>query len=168
VNRLRITIFLSLLLACAAIQPAFSGKVYIGADTQVGVILLDSISTSLPRPQSFDGILVIDSSYNVAGVEVFKKGAKASATVISYSGAGHLGKGGSIKIRIDSLQTVTGKMVAVRPLELSVTGKGKKLKAYLMLPLLGYGYFIKGEDATLGHKGQVFHLRTAKFEEINF
>jgi hypothetical protein len=147
---------------------AFCGKVYLGADTQIMVVILDLISSGAARPESLNGILAIDSTYYIAGIEVFRKGGKVAGKVIEYSQAGHLGKAGFLKIRIDSLQTAVGKMVAVRPLELSAAGKAQKLKAYLMLPLLGYGYFVKGTDAVLGQKGQKISVRTVKFEEIEF
>ncbi len=144
------------------------GKVYVGAETKVDVLFKAPLSTSEDKPQDLSAILEIAKSDTVAGIEVFRKGGKVYGEVLEYVKPGHLGKPGSIRVRIDSLQTVQGRNIGVKPLGFSAVGKARKVRAYLMLPLLGYGYFVKGGDALLGEAGQVIPVRTAKFEELGF
>jgi hypothetical protein len=149
-------------------EPAICGKIYVAADTKIELILKTPISTSDEKPPLLSEIMEISSSDSIAGIEVFRKGGRIFGEITEFSKPGHLGKAGSLKIRIDSLQTVQGKIVVIKPVSLSASGKSKRLKAFLMLPLLGSGYFVKGSDAVLGEKGMIIPVRTAKFEEITF
>jgi len=161
-------LWISLSLALLVPGSGICGKVYLGADTKVEIILKTPLTTVDDKPPVFAELIEIASSDTVAGIEVFRKGGKVFGEIQVFTKPGHLGKAGKIKIKIDSLQTVQGKAVAVKPIDLSASGKSKRLKAYLMLPLLGSGYFVKGDDAVLGEKGQIIPVSTAKFEEITF
>jgi hypothetical protein len=144
------------------------GKVYIAADKTIDLLFKVPLTTKLDNPPALTDIIEIASSDTVAGIQVLRKGGKVFGAIVDFARPGHLGKAGSLKIRIDSLQTALGRNVALKTLVLSATGKSKKLKAYLMLPLLGAGYFVKGGDAVLAEKDQRITVRTARFEEINF
>jgi hypothetical protein len=149
-------------------QNGYCGKAYLSADTKVDITIKSPISTKDPRPQSLIGVIEIASNDSAAGVEIFRKGGKVFGRILEYKGAGHIGKPGALKIVIDSLETVQGKVIAIKPFFLSASGKGKRLKACLMLPLLGVGYFVKGSDAILAAPPTPISVRTAKFEEITF
>jgi hypothetical protein len=149
-------------------QSGHCGKAYLSADTKVDITIKSPISTKDPQPKSLIGIIEIASSDSAAGVEIFRKGGKVAGRILEYKGAGHIGKPGALKIALDSLETVQGRMVAIKPFFLSADGKGKRLKACLMLPLLGAGYFVKGSDAILAAPPTPITVRTAKFEEITF
>jgi hypothetical protein len=147
---------------------AHCGQVYLSADSQVEIVMKTPIGTKDEKPKSLGEYLEIAANDSSAGIEIFKKGGKVFAELITFERPGGLGKAGSLQIRIDSLQTVQGKRIAVKPVVLSAEGKAKKLKAYLMIPLLGYGFFVKGEHAVLGEPGKTILVRTARFEEIRF
>jgi hypothetical protein len=157
--------------ACLLLWPreAVCGKVNIAAGTKVAIHLKAPVSTENEAPSNLASIFEIASSDSMAGIEVFKKGGRVIGRVVEFKKPGRLGKPGEVQVRVDSLETVWGKLIAVRPVTLSVVGKAKKLKAYLTLPLLGYGYFfVKGGHAVLGAADQEYQVLTAKFEEITF
>ncbi len=145
------------------------GKVNVGAGTKIDLVLKAPITTKSEQTPSLSTLFEIASADSSAGVEIFRKGGRVYGQMMKFERPGHMGNPGRIQVRIDSVQTSKGKILAVKPLILSAEGKAKKLKAYLMLPLLGYGYFfVKGGHATLGEPGQIMQVSTAKFEEIVF
>ncbi|NLI15093.1 MAG: hypothetical protein GX409_02280 [candidate division Zixibacteria bacterium] len=149
-------------------SPVFGGKIYIQAGKQIDIKFISDISTETEQPMRLEQIAEVASEDTIAGVIVFKPGCKIFGE-IKANKPGHLGKPGNLRVRIDSVQTVQGKTVPIRqPLVLSITGKSHKRKALMMLPLLGYGYFIKGEHAILKVKDKIITAKTARMEEINF
>jgi hypothetical protein len=167
-RNIRIGLIFVFLSAAFLFEDGFCGKVYLSADTKIDISLKSPISTKDPRPESIGAIFEVVSADSAAGIEVFRKGCRVFGRIVEFKQAGHLGKAGTLKISIDSVQTIQGKAVAVKSLFLSAQGKGKKLKAYMMLPLLGAGYFIKGDEAVLDAPPQPIPVHTLKFEEIAF
>jgi hypothetical protein len=159
---------IALLLAVLLCRIGYCGKAYMSANTKVDITIKTPISTKDQKPSSLKGIIEIASADSSAGVEIFRKGGQVFGRIVEFAKAGNLGKPGALRIILDSLETVQGKIVAIKPLPLSAVGKGKKLKAYLMLPLFGAGYFVKGSDAILEARPEPITVQTAKFEEITF
>jgi hypothetical protein len=79
-----------------------------------------------------------------------------------------LGGGGKIEIRIDSVQTALAKNIDVESTLLKAKGKSKRLKAILMLPILGYGILVRGDQAELGKQNDTLILKTSELEQISF
>jgi hypothetical protein len=149
-------------------SPAFGGKIYIQEGKQIGIKFKADISTESDQEPKFGDIAEVASSDTIAGIVVFQPGCKVFGD-IKLKKPGHLGRPGSLRVQIDSVQTIQGKMIAIKqPLVLSLTGKSNKKKALLMLPLLGYGYLIKGDHAILQEKDKIIPAKTARLGEINF
>jgi hypothetical protein len=167
--RIAYLVVFPVILLSAAVRDGHCGKVNVGAGTKVNLILKAPITTKSEKAPDPAVIIEVASTDSLAGVEIFRKGNRIYGSVLKFDRPGHLGKPGSIRVRIDSVQTSKGMVIAVKPLTLSAEGKAKKLKAYLTLPFLGYGYFfVKGGHATIGEPGQILQVSTAKFEEIVF
>lgn len=161
-------ILLFVLLMWFPLSLVFGGKIYIQEGKQIGIKFISDISTESDQIPKLEDIAEVASSDTIAGIIVFKPGCKIFGD-IKVKKPGRLGKPGSLRAQIDSIQTVQGKVVPVRqPLVLSITGKSHRKKAYMMLPLLGYGYLIKGEHAILSIKDKVITAKIARMEEINF
>jgi hypothetical protein len=149
-------------------SPIFGGKIYIQEGKQIGIKFKTDISTESEQVPKFGEIAEVASSDTIAGVVVFQPGCKVFGD-IKFKKPGHLGKPGSLRVQIDSVQTIQGKMIPIKqPLVLSITGKSNKKKALLMLPLLGYGFLVKGDHAVLQEKDKIIPAKTARLEEIIF
>jgi hypothetical protein len=149
-------------------SPIFGGKIYIQEGKQIGIRFKADISTDSDQAPKFGDIVEVASSDTIAGVVVFQPGCKVFGD-IKLKKPGHLGKPGSLRVQIDSVQTIQGKIIPIKqPLVLSLTGKSNRKKALLMLPLLGYGYLVKGDHAILQEKDKTIPAKTARLEEINF
>jgi hypothetical protein len=152
----------------SSFSAVFAGKVYIQEGKIIGLKFKADISTEMDQVPVFSEIVEVASSDTVAGIVVFQPGCKVFGDV-KLKKPGHLGKPGSLRMQIDSVQSVQGKIIAIKqPLVMSIVGKSKKKKALLMLPLLGAGYFIKGEHAILKEKDKIILAKTARLEEITF
>ena len=150
------------------ISTVIGGKIYIQEGKQIGIKFNDDISTESDQIPKLGDIAEVASSDTIAGVIVFQPGCKIFGD-ITMKKPGHLGKPGSLRAQIDSVQTVQGKIVPIRqPLVLSITGKSNRKKAFMMLPLLGYGYLVKGDHAILQVKNKIITAKIARMEEINF
>jgi hypothetical protein len=121
---------------------AFCGKVYIPKGTEIPVKFKSDITSD--------------------------RGSKPSSLDIFHKKPGLLGGGGEIEIRIDSVQTALGKNIKVDSESLKAKGKSKRLKALLMLPILGYGILIRGDHAELGRQDDTITLKTSELEQISF
>lgn len=153
---------------CLLLSPIFGGKIYIQEGKQIDIKFKADISTESDQIPKLEDIAEVASSDTIAGIIVFQPGCKVFGD-ISMKKPGHLGKPGSLRARIDSVQTVQGKIVPIRqPLVLSISGNGHRKKAFMMLPLLGYGYFIKGDHAILQVKDKTIAAKIARMEEISF
>jgi hypothetical protein len=99
---------------------------------------------------------------------VIRQGDAVYCEIIKFKKPGLLGGGGEIEIRIDSVQTALGKNIKVDSESLKAKGKSKRLKALLMLPILGYGILIRGDHAELGRQDDTITLKTSELEQISF
>lgn len=162
-----LVVFITLVI-CALISPAFGGKIYIPEGKQVSIKFTNDISTESGQIPKLNDIAEIASPDTIGGIVVFQPGCKIFGD-IKMKKPGHLGKPGNLRIQIDSVQTIQGKIVPIKqPLVLSITGKANKKKALIMLPLLGYGYFVKGDHAILKVKDKIITAKIARMEEIDF
>ena len=147
---------------------AYCDKININAGREIKVKYKSKLSTEIEKSKNLSEILEIAHNISVAGIDVFKAGGTVYGKVLKFNKPGRLGKPAVIKVRIDSVQAISGKNIAVKPVPLSAQGKSKRLKAYLLLPLLGYGYFIRGGHALLGSDEIELTVKTLRFEEITF
>ena len=147
---------------------AFCGKVYIPQGTEISVKFKADLTTKSDNIPSGTEIFEVATNQKITGVEAIRQGGSVYCEIIKFKKPGFLGSGGEIEIRIDSIQTALGKNIKVDNKLLIAKGKNKKLKAFLMLPVLGYGFFIKGDHAQLGRQNDVINLKTSEFETINF
>lgn len=147
---------------------AYCDKININAGREIKIKYKSKLSTELDKSKNLSDVLEIAQNISVAGIDVFKAGGTVYGEILKFKKPGRLGKPAVIKVRIDSVQAINGKNIAVKPVPLSVKGKSKRLKAYLLLPLLGYGYFIRGGHALLGSDEIELTVKTARFEEITF
>ena len=148
----------------------YCDKINLSAGSKIKIRYKKQLTTESVKIQSLSNIMEVVSGDVVAGIEVFRPEAKVYGEVLTHKKPGRLGKPGYIKVRIDSVEAIGGSNIAVKPIPLSATGKSKRLKAYLLLPLLGYGYFfVKGGHAMLGEdQEKIITVKTARFEEIHF
>jgi hypothetical protein len=147
----------------------FCDKVNLSAGSKIEIRYKRSLTTRSDKPPSTDKIFEVAAGDTIASIEIFHPGSRVFCRIIEFDKPGHLGKPGFIQLQIDSVEAVGGRNIAVVPIQLSARGQSKKLKACLFLPLLGYGYFIKGGQAALGDDGQkIITVKTARYEEIHF
>ena len=147
---------------------AYCDKININAGREIKIKYKSKLSTELEKSKNLSNVLEIAQNVSVAGIDVFKAGGIVFGEILKFKKPGRLGKPAVIKVRIDSVQAISGKNIAVKPVPLSAKGKNKRLKAYLLLPLLGYGYFIRGGHALLGSDEIELTVKTMRFEEITF
>jgi hypothetical protein len=147
---------------------AFCGKVYIPKGTEIPVKFKSDITSDRgSKPSSLD-IFQVASNQKISGVGVIRQGDAVYCEIIKFKKPGLLGGGGEIEIRIDSVQTALGKNIKVDSESLKAKGKSKRLKALLMLPILGYGILIRGDHAELGRQNDTITLKTSELEQISF
>ena len=146
----------------------YSGKVYISKGTEIPVIYKLTLSTELKNQPAASEIFEIASDQKISGIGVIRQGDAVYCEIIKFKKPGLLGSGGEIEIRIDSIQTALGKNIRVESKSLKAKGKSKRLKAILMLPLLGYGILVKGDQAELGKQHDTINLKTSELEQITF
>lgn len=149
-------------------QVAVCGKVYIPQGTEITVKFKSDITTASGIEPSGTDIFEAASNLKISGVDVIRQGDKVFCRVIKFKKPGLLGGGGAIEIRVDSVQTSLGKNIGVETSSLTAKGKSKRLKALLMLPVLGYGILIKGDHAKLGGQNDTVILKTPRLERITF
>jgi len=158
-------ILMSFIIFC---PQADGGKVNLPAGMEISLKFKNQLSTEAEGAPPLNDILEIAAGSTIAGVEVLAPGGRVFGRVIEFKKPRSVGRGGSIKIEIDSVQTMLGKNIPIKPVMLSVHGKNKRTKAIPLLLLLGYGFLVKGEHAVLGEQEKVITVKTAKFEEIVF
>ena|GEM_PF-1757609 len=146
----------------------YAGKVYIPKGTEIPVSYKLTLSTELKTQPAAGEIFEIAADQKISGIGVIRQGDAVYCEIIKFKRPGSLGSGGTIEIRVDSIQTALGKNIEVEGKLLRAKGKSKKLKAILMLPLLGYGILIKGEPAELGKQNDTIILKTSELEQITF
>jgi hypothetical protein len=147
---------------------ALCGKVYIPKDTEISIAYKSDISSKLQSAPAADNIFEIAEDQSISGVKYIQKGDKVFCNVVKFKKPGGLGKGGEIEIQIDSVQTTLGKNIRVESEILKAKGKSKKLKAILLLPALGYGLLVKGDDAELGRQGETMIIITPELISISY
>jgi hypothetical protein len=147
---------------------AFAGKVYIPKGTEISVSYKVDISTGAKSRPAGDEILEIAADQTISNVKYLKKGGKVYCDIIKFKKPGLLGGGGTIEIRVDSVQTTLGKNISVENQILKAQGKSKKLKAIGMLPLLGYGLLVKGDHAKLAKRGETVVLKIPELISISY
>lgn len=146
----------------------YSGKVYISKGTEIQAKYKLNLSTELKNQPAAIEIFEIASNQKISGIGVIRQGDAVYCEIVKFKKPGLLGGGGAIEIRIDSIQTALGKNIKVESITLKAEGKSKRLKAILMLPILGYGILIKGDQAELGKQNDTITLKTAELEQIAF
>ena len=144
------------------------GKVNLPAGMEIGLKFKNPLSTKSETAPPLNDIIEVAVGDTIAGVGVLARGGRVYGRVIEFKKPRSVGRGGSIKIELDSIQTVLGKNIQIKPIILSARGKNKRTKAIPLLLLLGYGFFVKGEHAVLGEQEKAITVRTAKFEELVF
>ncbi|MCD6161525.1 MAG: hypothetical protein J7K40_03810 [candidate division Zixibacteria bacterium] len=148
---------------------AYCDKINVSAGREIKIKYKSKLSTELEQSKKLSDILEISQNVAIGGIDVFKAGGTVYGEIIKFKKPGRLGKPAVIKVRIDSVQAIGGKNIRVKPVSLSAKGKSKKLKACLLLPLLGYGYFfVRGGHALLGSDEIELTVKTARFAEIAF
>lgn len=145
-----------------------AGKVYIPKGTEITAKYRLTLSTELKNEPTASEIFEIASDQKISGIKVIRQGDSVYCEIIEFKKPGLLGGGGAIEIRIDSIQTAMGKNIRVESETLKTKGKSNRLKAILMLPLLGYGILVKGEPAELGRQNDTVILKTSQLEQITF
>ena len=163
-------IFTLILITACLILPsiAYCGKVYIPKGTEIPVKFKITFSTELEDIPTDDEIFEVASNQVISGIKVIQQGGKAYCKTIKFKKPGFLGGGGAIEVRIDSIKTTLGRNIHMESKTIKSQGKSKRLKALLMLPVLGYGFLIKGEHAELGKQNDTIILQTSKLETISF
>lgn len=147
---------------------AFGGKVYIPQGTEIQAKFKADITTETGMKPSGMEILEVAADQKISGIGVIRQGDKVFCEVIKFKKPGLLGGGGAIEVKIDSIQTALGKNIKTESKTLTAIGKSKRLKAILMLPVLGYGILIKGDHAELGKQNGTVTLKTSELELITF
>lgn len=145
-----------------------AGKVYIPKGTEIPAKYRLTLSTELKNKPAESEVFEIASNQKISGINVIRQGDTVYCEIVKFKKPGLLGGGGAIEVRIDSIQTALGKNIRVESETLMAKGKSKRLKAILMLPLLGYGILVKGEPAELGRQNETVILKTSELEQINF
>lgn len=147
---------------------AYSGKVYIPSGTEIQAKFKADITSDRGIKPSGTDIFEVAANQKISGVGVIRQGDAVYCEIIKFKKPGLLGGGGEIEIRVDSIQTALGKNIEVESKILKAKGKSKRLKALLMLPVLGYGILIKGDHAELGKQNDTITLTTSELEQISF
>ncbi|UCE65153.1 MAG: hypothetical protein JSU85_09760 [Candidatus Zixiibacteriota bacterium] len=145
-----------------------AGKVYISKGTEIPAKYRLTLSTELKNKPAESEIFEIASDQKISGIGVIRQGDAVYCEIIEFKKPGLLGSGGAIEVRIDSIQTALGKNIKVESITLKAKGKSKRLKAFLMLPVLGYGILVKGDQAELGRQNDIISLKTLELEAISF
>jgi hypothetical protein len=146
----------------------YGGKVYVPKGTEISVKYKLNLTTEMaPKPYGGE-IFEVASKQVISGIEVFQAGGEVFCEITKFKKPGLLGGGGEIEIRIDSVKTTLGKNIAVESQILKSKGKNNRLKAILMVPILGYGFLVKGEHAELGKPNETIILKTAELNSITF
>jgi len=149
-------------------QAAVCGKIYIPQGTEITVKFKTDITTESESEPPGTDIFEAASNLKISGVEVIRQGDKVFCRIIEFKKPGLLGGGGAIEVKVDSVQTSLGQNIDVETRSLTAKGKSKRLKAILMLPVLGYGILIKGDNAKLGGQNDTVILKTSQLERITF
>jgi len=167
---LKIIIFMATLfmIYMMASSTAYCGKVYIPKGTEISVKYKINLSTELKSKPAADEVFEIASSQLISGIEVIQSGGEVFCEVTKFKKPGLLGGAGEIEVRIDSVRTALGKNITVQSKIFKCKGKNSRLKAILMLPILGYGLLIKGEHAELGKQNETVDLKTLELNSISF
>ena len=132
----------------SAVNPVFSQTVLIPEKTEVKVLIEPAFTTAID-PEKQKTQFKIAEPVDLFGVVVFVTADPVKASITEFNKRGHLGKPGKIAVTIEAIQAGDGAMIPVKPKRISHRGESKKTLAYLLLPLLGAGYFIKGGDAAI-------------------
>jgi hypothetical protein len=160
---------LIMFLAFSIMAPqAYCGKVYIPKGTDISVKFKLNLSTELKSKPANNEIFEIAEGRTISGIEVIQAGGEVFCEITKFKKPGLLGGGGEIEVRIDSVRTALGKNIAIESKILSHKGKSNRLKAILMLPALGYGLLVKGENADLGKQNDTINLKTSELNSISF
>jgi hypothetical protein len=146
----------------------YAGKVYIPKGTEIPAKYRLTLTSELKEKPTGNEIFEIASDQKISGIGVILQGDAVYCEIIKFKKPGLLGGAGEIEVRVDSIQTALGKNIKVESKILKAKGKNKRLKAILMLPLLGYGILIKGDQAELGKQNDTVILKTSQLEKIAF
>jgi len=146
----------------------YGGKVYIPKGTEISVKYKLNLTTEMAPKPSGGEIFEVASKQVISGIEVFQLGGEVFCEITKFKKPGLLGGGGEIEIRIDSVMTTLGKNIAVENQILKCKGKSNRLKAILMIPVLGYGFLVKGEHAELGKPNETIILKSSELNSISF
>lgn len=163
-------IFTLILIMAYLILPslAYCWKVYIPQGTEIPAKYKLTLTTELKNKPAENEVFEITSNQKISGIGVIRQGDKVFCEIIKFKKPGFLGGAGAIEVRIDSIKTALGRNIQIETKTIKSKGKNKRLKALLMLPVLGYGFLIKGEHAELGKQNDTIILRTSKLEVISF
>jgi len=164
-----IVIFSILTAAYFVFIPAGScGKAYIPKGTEIAISYKINLSTELKEKPTATEIFEIAANQTISGIEVIQQGGKVFCEITDFKKPGLLGGAGFIEVRIDSVRTALGRNITVEAKILNSQGSSKRLKALLMLPILGYGLLVKGEHAELGKQNETVILKTSELNSISF
>jgi len=150
------------------VSTAYCGKVYVPKGTKISIKYKINLSTELKSQPGGSEIFEIAEGQTISGIEVIQPGDEVFCEITKFKKPGLLGGGGEIEIRIDSVQTSLGQNIAVETKILNSKGNNNRMKAILMLPALGYGLLIKGEQAELGKQNETIDLKTSELNSISF